>query len=80
MIASESGYDESVPKKKKRKYYLHPIDQLHEDLDVEKKADKKVDNFVWGIWAIFIVSVCFLIPLFDIGSEMIKCGSIWFKC
>ena len=41
---------------------------------------KKIDNFVWGIWAIFIILVCFLIPLFDIGSEMIKCGSLWFKC
>ena len=69
-----------MAKKKKTKYYVHPIDRLDPDLSDQKKADKKIDNFVWGIWAIFIISVCFLIPLFDIVSEMIKCGSLYFKC
>ena len=67
-------------RKKKKKYYVHSIDALDPHLSKGKKLDKKIDSRVWGIWAIFIITVCLLIPLFDILSEMIRCGSLYLKC
>ena len=71
-------------KKKKTKYYVHPIDALDPNLSEGKKLDKKIDSWVWGVWAIFIIIVCLLIPGFEILSEilsgMIRCGSIWLRC
>ncbi len=67
-------------RKKKKKYYVHPIDALDPDLSKGNKLDKKIDNWVWGIWAVFIITVVLLIPGFEILSEMIKCRSIWLKC
>ena len=43
-----------------------------------KKLNNKINNRVIGIWGIFIIVVCLLIPGFEILSDFVRCG--WLKC
>ena len=67
-----------VKKKKKTKYYVHPIDAFDPNISKEKKLNNKINNRVIGIWGIFIIVVCLLIPGFEILSDFVRCG--WLKC
>jgi hypothetical protein len=70
----------TIKKRKKRKTrsYIHPIDALDPNISKEKKLNNKINNRVIGIWGIFIIVVCLLIPGFEILSDFVRCG--WLKC
>ena len=70
----------TIKKRKKRKTrpYIHPIAALDPNLSKEKKLNNKINNRVIGIWGIFIIVVCLLIPGFEILSDFVRCG--WLKC
>ena len=63
-----------IKNKKKVKYYVHPIDRLDPALSRNYQAEKKTDNFIWGIWAIFIITVCILIPGLEVLSDFFNYG------
>ncbi len=67
-------------KKRKKKYYVHPIDALDPGLDQSEVKNRKWNERTIGIYMLFLIIVCLIIPAFDLISEMIRCRSIWFKC
>ena len=67
-------------KKRKKKYYVHPIDALDPGLDQNEVKNRKWNERAIGIYMLFLIIVCLIIPAFDLISEMIRCRSIWFKC
>ena len=67
-------------KKRKKKYYVHPIDALDPGLDQNEVKNRKWNERTIGIYMLFLIIVCLIIPAFDLISEMIRCRSIWFKC
>ena len=67
-------------KRKKIKYYVHPIDALDPGLDKNEIKNRKFNERTIGSYMLFLIIICFLIPVFDIISEMIRCGSILLKC
>ena len=67
-------------KKRKKKYYVHPIDALDPGLDQTEVKNRKWNERAIGIYMLFLIIVCLIIPAFDLISEMIRCRSIWFKC
>ena len=67
-------------KKRKKKYYVHPIDALDPGLDQNEVKNRKWNERTIGIYMLFLIIVCLIIPAFDLISEMNRCRSIWFKC
>ena len=67
-------------KKRKKKYYVHPIDALDPGLDQNEVKNRKWNERTIGIYMLFLIIVCLIIPAFDLISEMIRCRSIWFTC
>ena len=67
-------------KKRKKKYYVHPIDALDPGLDQNEVNNRKWNERTIGVYMLFLIIVCLIIPAFDLISEMIRCGSVWFKC
>ena len=67
-------------KKRKKKYYVHPIDALDPGLDQNEVKNRKWNERTIGIYMLFLIIVCLIIPVFDLISEMIRCGSVWLKC
>ena len=61
-------------KKRKRKYYVHPIDALDPGLDKNEIKDRKWNDRILTIYMLFLIIVCLLIPLFEIISDLFKYG------
>tara|TARA_B100001027_G_C16105894_1_gene258225 strand:- start:292 stop:510 length:219 start_codon:yes stop_codon:yes gene_type:complete len=61
-------------KKRKRKYYVHPIDALDPGLDKNEIKDRKWNDRTLTIYMLFLIIVCLLIPLFEIISDLFKYG------
>ena len=67
-------------KKRIQKYYVHPIDALDPGVDQNEVKNRKWNERTIGIYMLFLIIVCLIIPAFDLISEMIRCGSVWLKC